>query len=386
MLIDFSVRNFGPFRDTAVLSMQGTALVDSTDNLMDVNCVKGGVLTSAMVFGANASGKSYLVKALRALRSTVSQAYEEGFDYGWYEPFRLDRQCLSEPVDLGIRMVVDGIRYDYSVSYGYDTVVSESLRYYPKGRPRTVFERTGPEEYGPQAKKGIVKLTSPSSTYLAVAAKYNDDVCNTFRNALLKGIIIPEPDLRSLYTGSLDLVARDDGTDVLMADALRAADLGVASIEYDEDDIDGEVYLKHDFPGCDDDLALFPMSIESNGTMYMFGLAGYMVEALRRGATLVVDEFGSYLHPALTRWAVGRFATERNPNGAQLIVNTHDVNLMKDADGLRRDQVWFVNRDRSTGASSLYSLSDYKGVRQNSDILSAYMFGRFDAVPEPSDG
>lgn len=96
---------------------------------------------------------------------------------------------------------------------------------------------------------------------------------------------------------------------------------------------------------------------------------------------MVIDEFGSNLHPLISRWVVGQFSNGLNPNHAQLIVNTHDIGLM-DIDGpLRRDQVRFANKDRVSGASDLYSLSDFRDVRKIKSIGKAYLAGRFDAVP-----
>ena len=412
MIIDFTVRNFGPFKDAVTFSMQGTALSDSPAYLVDVEGVKGGVLTSAIVLGANASGKSYLLKALSALKGMVYDAYEEGYRYKWYEPFRLDKECSESPVDLSIRMVIDGIRYDYSVSYLSDRVVSECLKYYPLGKPRTVFNRTGPKEYTGRIKKRVASMTSISSTYLTVAAKYNDDICNEFRNAVRFGVITLGPNIDSLVDRSLRYTLRNEEAHDLFVEALGAADLGIVDFTHTEEDVEIEkmrgkippdlyntvaektdtlvkwnILLRHYFPAYDpdDDRLLFPMEIESMGTRALFGLMGPLMDALSNGCTLVIDEFGTHLHPLITRWIMKRFTVENNPEHAQLIVNTHDVGLLDGVEDLRRDQVWFVNKSRTTGSSELYSLSDYKGIRQNTDILVAYLFGRFDAVPEPSD-
>lgn len=412
MIIDFTVRNFGPFKDAVTLSMQGTALADSTANVVDVDGIKGGLLTSAIILGANASGKSYLLKAISAMKAMVYEAYEEGYEYRWYEPFRLDEEFSRSSVDLSIRMIIEGVRYDYSVSYISDRVVSESLKYYPVGKPRTVFKRTGPDEYTGKVKKRIASMTSISSTYLAVAAKYNDDICNKFRHALLHGVIALDSDIDSLVNRSLRYTLRNEGSHDQLVEALGAADMGIVDFTHTEEDVDLEnirrklppdlydtvsektdklkkrnILLRHYFPAYDpdDDRLLFPMEIESMGTRSLFGLMGPLMDALNNGCTLVIDEFGTHLHPLITRWIMQRFTVDRNPEHAQLIVNTHDVGLLESVDELRRDQVWFVNKSRTTGASELYSLSDYKGIRQSTDILAAYLFGRFDAVPEPSD-
>ena len=108
---------------------------------------------------------------------------------------------------------------------------------------------------------------------------------------------------------------------------------------------------------------------------------GPISSALKNGGTVIVDEFGSDLHPLLTRWLVGLFNTEANTEGAQLIVNTHDISLLDIRELFRRDQIWFTSKNRDNGESILYCLAQIKGVRKKSDIRDDYLMGRFSAVP-----
>lgn len=101
---------------------------------------------------------------------------------------------------------------------------------------------------------------------------------------------------------------------------------------------------------------------------------------------VLFDEFGSSLHTAISRWIIGQFSAPSNPNGAQLLINTHDLMLMDTEMLFRRDQIYFTNKDRGTGAAELYSLSDFKGVRKDLDVLKSYLSGRFDAIPEIDRG
>ena len=144
-----------------------------------------------------------------------------------------------------------------------------------------------------------------------------------------------------------------------------------------------EIYLRHDHitDGVDEENAVFPIEIESSGTKAMFWMSGPLVDVLLNGGVLVVDEFGSDLHPLITRWIAGQFSNGSNPNHAQLIANTHEISLMDTDELVRRDQIWFVNKDRKYGNSDLYSLSDFKDVRKIKSIDKAYLAGRFDAIP-----
>ena len=106
-----------------------------------------------------------------------------------------------------------------------------------------------------------------------------------------------------------------------------------------------------------------------------------IADALKNGRAVVIDEFGSDLHPMLTRWIVNLFNGMENDAGAQLIVNTHDIGLM-DIDGfLRRDEIWFTDKNRRNGSSALFSLSDINGVKKRSNVRKDYLMGRFDGIP-----
>lgn len=405
MILDFTVENFGPFKGPVTMSMHATGMKGLESNIIETSQVKSGILSSAVVFGANAAGKTFLIKSLAALKKMVASAYRDGYQYRWYEPFRLSRDSLGSPVSLRIRLLISDVLYDYRVSYLASSVVEESLYHYPKGKRSRVFTREGNTYTG--SKKRVESMTSPSSTYLAVASDYNDSVCALVRRAILEDILIFD-DLETLIHQSCVFGSENPEVKRRMVDGLRTADLGIADYSFHEEEEDvsdmqrilppdffenlsknsdkvlvlKDMSMRHDFEGTDVDPSMlsFPLEIESAGTRSMFGLMGPLVDSLMNGKTIVIDELGAHLHPLITRWIVAQFSGDSNPSGAQLIANTHDLSLL-DMDLLRRDQIWFVNRDVRAGASELYSLSDFNGVRKNSDIRKAYLFGRFDAVP-----
>ncbi len=403
MILDFSVRNFGPFRDRVTLSMNATALRDDADNIFECEQVGGGLLTSALIFGANASGKSYLIKAMSALRYMLARPYSGGEAYAAYQPFRLSGSTVNAPVDLRIRVLINGVLYDYSISYNKDTVVSEALYHYPKGRRARVFIRTGPAEfeYGDNL---MISKTNPGSSYVVVASSFNDKVCDLFRREILSDIVILDGSLESLIQRSCEYTSGNDVAKGYAMQALKTADMGISDYhsverEITVSSIEGaslstlsmspekirvkDIFLKHDLAvdGVSEDNTVFPIDIESSGTKAMFGLMGPLVDVLMNGKVLVIDEFGSNLHPLISRWIVGQFSNPSNPNHAQLIVNTYDVGLMDTCGLIRRDQVWFVKKDQAGGNSELYSLADFKDVRKIKSIGKAYLAGRFDAIP-----
>ena len=403
MILDFSVRNFGPFRDRVTLSMCATALKDDPDTVFGCQSTKNGLVTSALIFGANASGKSYFVKALSALKFMLDRPYTDMDVFPSYQPFRLSGETANAPVELRIRLIIGDVLYDYRISYDRNSVVSESLHHYPNGRRARVFVRTGPDsfEYGD---KVAISKTNAASAYAAVASTLNDDVCNTFRSEVMRRIVILDGGPESLVQRSCDYISENDVAKRYAMQALRTADMEISDYHSVDREVPvsalggisassqgmmpgkvrvREIYLRHDHitDGVDEENAVFPLEIESSGTKAMFGMSGALVDVLLNGGVLVVDEFGSDLHPLITRWIAGQFSNGSNPNHAQLIANTHEISLMDTDELVRRDQIWFVNKDRKYGNSDLYSLSDFKDVRKIKSIDKAYLAGRFDAIP-----
>lgn len=394
MIVDFSVQNFGPFRDRVVLSMEPTTLSDDVPAITDTPALKGGILKAAAIFGANASGKTFLVDAIGCLKNIISHSRPEGEPVPGYIPYALSEDRSSEPVSMELRMIVDDVLFSYGISYCGDRIVSESLFHSPNGRRALIFRR-GDDSKGMD--KDIFAKVSASTTYLYMATEYNDSICTAVLREIRRISIIyqgREQDTR----GPLTLAQDNPEIKRMMLSALDAADLGIRDF-YGEERIVGsyipkynpggkeivrkvtDIRLIHEFQDEGIDDLAFPISMESNGTIEMFSIMGPISSALKYGGTVIIDEFGSDLHPLLTRWLVGLFNTEANTNGAQIIVNTHDISLMDIRELFRRDQIWFTSKDRRNGVATLYSLADVKGVKKESDIRDDYLMGRFSAIP-----
>lgn len=408
--MEFSVKNFGPFRDKVTLNMQATVAKERPENLIQSPLVDDGVLTSAAIFGANSSGKSYLFRALSSLQILIFDVYEGGFKYPWHEPFRLSTESLNNPTEFNIQLILDDGIYDYSISHGSDEITRETLYVHPvTGYKKRIFERDVSKNAVPGGNKDILKMTSRSSAYLTVGSKFNDAICNKVRKAILD-IIVLSSDCEKFMDLTYEMSKNDPEFKKSVLKALCAADLGITDLKGDRKSIDAaemerimppfllermkmaniteetELFLRHDFNEHDvsEDMLTFPLDIESNGTKQLLGMMGPISDALINGKTVLIDEFGSYLHPMLTRWVIEQFKTDKSKMGAQLIVNTHDLSLMDIRSLLRRDQIFFTDKDRINGSSSLYSLSDFKGIRKDTDALKAYLLGRFDAIPDVS--
>ena len=411
MLIEFSIKNFGPFKDKAVFSMESTALDGNEGNLLN-SPLKDPLLGAAVIFGANASGKSYVLKAMDVLQIMVRAPMNPNITYPWYQPFRASNETLSAPTELGIAFTVDDVRYDYSISFDKDHVVAESLYHSPKGRKGMVFSRKEQNfKFGRTAIRGLRSssmLTSPTSSFLSVAAQYNNETCLAAHKGIVNDIKIIGGNLSTMLNDVVEYINLNKGFKEHMMKALRIADLGICGISGtvktrnavelinqipqqviglmmatgNTEVAETSLFLEHDFKNSDVDKGMlnFPFQIESNGTMQLFCLMGPIVDALEHGYTVMIDEFGTFIHSDIAKWIIRQFRNAANPNKAQLIVNTQDQSLLS-LELLRRDQIWFTQKNIDTGASELYSLSDFNGVRADIDLQKSYSVDKFGAKP-----
>ena len=263
---------------------------------------------------------------------------------------------------MNIRFTADGVRYEYGISFDSERIVSEHLYSYPRGRVTRVFDRDGQtfsfRKRDEPSMRRMSDMTPRNTPFLTMAAQLNNQVC------------------QSVHLYLTDIVGESRRADADEIPGLPPQLKQLLESVPGSGIVSNRLEMRHDFPDADVDESLhyFPYSIESRGTLQMFSMMGPVIEALRDGGVVLFDEFGSSLHTAISRWIIGQFSAPSNPNGAQLLINTHDLML------------YFTNKDRGTGAAELYSLSDFKGVRKDLDVLKSYLSGRFDAIPEIDSG
>lgn len=412
MLVEFRVKNFRSLRDEQVLS-----LVASTDkSLLDTHALSTGVkaaphvLKSAVIYGANASGKSNLIKALQYMRGVVleSAALRPGQTYDRLQPFRLDAISNSQPTEFEVTFILDGVRYQYGFAMNPQRIMREQLLVYKSFKPQRWFERhfdseSGKDvyEFGPSL-KGAKNLwegaTRPNALFLSIAVQLNSDalhpVFNWFANRL--AIFNELTPLSPQF--SVQMLKQAEQRKAIR-DFLRAADISIADIEvttkqavvhsinFDlttgkrEETADTQAVDEVKFHHITEHgKAVFDLMDESSGTRNLLFLTGPILDILNKGLTLVVDELDTSLHTLLVQALVRLFhQPEMNTGGAQLIFTTHDTSLL-DAYGLfRRDQVWFVEKHPDQ-SSSLYPLLDFS-PRKNEALERGYLQGRYGALP-----
>ena len=412
MLVEFRIKNFRSLRDEQVLSM--VACSDKT--LLGTHALDTGLkaaphlLKSSVVYGANASGKSNLIKALQYMRGVVleSAALQPGQTFDRLHPFKLDATSGSQPTEFEVTFILAGVRYQYGFAMNTQRIVSEQLLVYKAFKPQRWFERhfdaeSGSDvyEFGPSL-KGAKNLwegaTRSNALFLSVAVQLNSGalrpVFDWFANRLV--IFNEQSPLSPQFSVQM---LKQEAQRKAICGFLRAADISIADIEVatkqamvhaihfdlatgkreesaSEQAMD-EVKFHHI---TEHGKAVFDLMDESSGTRNLLFLTGPILDILGKGQTLVVDELDTSLHTLLVQALVRLFhRPEVNTGGAQLIFTTHDTSLL-DAYGLfRRDQVWFVEK-RPDQSSSLYPLLDFS-PRKNEALERGYLQGRYGALP-----
>ena len=416
MILGFTIENYGPFKDPVIIDFTPTALKDSEENIIRSSDGKHEALCSLALFGPNASGKSRVLLALGVLSGMMCFPLPANVPIPFYLPFRLSPQTKGAPVRMSVRFVRNDVLYDYSLAFDSRSIVSESLHYSPKGERCKVFSRdrdgisTNTTPVGRRF-KGIADKVGPNSTAVSVGAQFNHDVCMKAVQEM-SNVFVLAGDMNRVINETVKMMDDDPEFKALLVEAMGVADLGISDIsgsvkKKDVLDMRGRVsdqvlglmmatgstsYSEMDLrmtqdvhvPGVTDADRSFPYILESNGTMRMLYIMGPVIWALRNGGIVAADEFGAFLDNDICRWVVQLFSGARNTRGAQLILNTHDQLLM-DTDGLfRRDQIYFVSKDRATHASSVTNLSDYS-IRKGFDPRKGFSQGKFGARPKILD-
>ena len=400
MILEFSVKNFLSFKEKVTFSMIANSNKELNDNYVEIGGNK--VLKSAAIYGANASGKSNLFKILTLvvlmLRSSNSVDINAKLPL---IPFKLDKGSVNKPSEFEIKFILDETRYVYGFIADKDKIYDEYLYYYPNGRETKIFDRTNINEYSYTQKdekilREIEAKNAQNKFFLATATNWNFDKTKAAYNFLTNGIGTCN-NLEILKNMAYKMYETNpDYLKDFAIDFLQKADFNIEDYQISQIDVPGEfltaipefitktlpdkpkayqVLFKH--KNSDNYLSI---DEESLGTQMIFAFIPFLADSLKNKKVLIIDELDKSLHPFLVQYIVEIFNdAEINKNGSQLIFNTHDTNLL-DLNILRRDQIWFTEKNSETGESDLYSLRDFS-VRKQENVEKGYMLGRYGAVP-----
>lgn len=422
MLLQFSVKNFKTFKEKATLSLVASGYDKDTresDNVHNDVQFNLRLLKSAVVYGANASGKSKLFEALMFMKRFVMNSSKESQigDEIEVEPFLLNSETENLPSEFEVVFVFKNVLYRYGFEADRKNVVSEWLYYKPNTKEIELFYRYGDkiDTHSRNFSKGntIIKegLLRNNSLLVSVSAQFNDAISMEVYD-WFKSLITISGLNESMFQSFTMIKTQDSVHKAKILSFLKAADLDIHDVELQKLDISKlpkempkelrdkfikevnenkkEFFLdvltahkKFDTNHKLIDTVNFSLNNnESSGTQKFFALTGPILDIIENGYTLVVDELDSKLHPNLVCKIVSLFnSMELNKKNAQLIFNTHDTNLL--SSGLfRRDQVWFTDKNKF-GEARLYSLADFKSdeVRKIESFEENYIRGKYGAVP-----
>lgn len=422
MIIEFSVGNFRSFKDRVTLSFvaANTKARDAYVNKNNTISVsdKLTLLTSLVIYGANASGKSNIVMALAFMSQLVLSSANESQagESLAVEPFKLSTETENEPSFFEVVFLLDDTQYRYGFEVTRNQVISEWLFSFQSAKEATLFTRENnaikPSSRFFKEGKGLEAKTRSNALFLSVVAQFNGEISQSILKWFRRvGFVSGLDDMLYRAFTIQQVIEGKHKSEIIQL--VKSLDLDISEIEGIKVDknqvniasnmpadlralflksIEGKdmltVRTKHPKLNADGEevgLVSFDMDQnESHGTQKAFYLAGPIIHTLAHGRVLVIDEMEARLHPLLTRELIKLFnSLETNPKRAQLIFTTHDTNLLNNK-MFRRDQIWFVEKD-GFSASHLYSLAEIKvesgKVRNDASFEDDYLKGRYGAIP-----
>jgi AAA15 family ATPase/GTPase len=378
MVLEIRLSNFFSIKEEIILDMRASNSSSQKNQDLHNNTFKNNdekILKSVAIYGANASGKSNIIKAIQFCCSMVlnSHLHNENTVFN-FSPFKFDDYSKKES-SFFIRFVINNIEYEYSFSLNRSEITTEELYYYPNGRRAKIFtrnEKAGKEKnkiysfsYAIPKPMDVAENTSRKTLYVSRASQLDREIPKSIFKFFDNSFVIGYPTLGDKEVESLYNQNRKN-----LLKSLSIADSDIVDINLKE----GLSFQT--FHRVNKNVPLDLISEESKGTQVLFFLMLAVIDIVKNNKILLIDEIENSLHSKIVEYIIELFHIS---NSAQIIFTTHNTNLLN-LNKLRKDQIYFVNK-KEDGSSDLYSLFDYKDFRDNMDLEKAYLQGRFDAVP-----
>ncbi len=420
---EFSFGNFKSFKDIQTLNLSSAKIKSKYSEIDENNVIQGSnndqisFLKSKAIYGANASGKSNIIKALVSFIRIVRTSVKDEKVLNYIDSFRLSTETEDEPSFFQIIFWHKNIKYRYGFEADDENIYAEWLYAKPNDRELPYFIRDNQEiieldktNYS-EGNKLMSLLDEDSeendifrnnSLFLSTLATFGfGKLSKQLIQSFASIFIISGLGHQGMYKYAGDAIGNENKKKYIL-DFLKYGDIGIEdvnAIEISSDDLpeDADEEIKRDFDkkkkrkllistrkkynenleSNDNESFSFGMH-ESEGTQKLFELSPFIYEALKENRPIIIDEFDARFHPLLTKKILELFNSKEN-TGSQLIFTTHDTNLLS-SDLLRRDQIEFVEKDKY-GASHLYSLVQFKGIRNTASFEKDYIQGKYGAIP-----
>lgn len=427
MLIEFKFSNYRSFRGEGCLSLEATGLRTKKRSL--IPCKPADLLPAVAIFGKNGGGKSNVIRAFWLGAQFVRNAQRTQHENAPVpvQPFMLDDGSTEKPASFEYTYIRDGVKYIYGFSATRESILREYLYHAPKGQKALVFSREGQNftfrDNGMKKLRELIReAVDHNQLYFSVACTMNEPVCKAAMGWFREDLFFS----RDYADIPEQLIEYSEDPNMLKAITRYAvqADIGVEDIKFEvkskelgENDLPlsgmpeelqnaltqfmkalsespnvSETKLKmgqmratslHRGLNRQGESCLYPLSLaeESDGTKKLMALAPAVEQALERGGVFLVDELESRMHPILAAFLVSKFQSpDTNTHHAQIIFTTHNLDLL-DEELLRKDQIYFVDKDRESGASSLYSISEFS-TPTTENLRKGYLLGKYGAIPD----
>ncbi len=401
MLIEFSCSNYKSIKDKISFSM--IAGKDTTNEEQLLNFDKYRVLRSAVVYGANGSGKSNFIEAVLFMKNLVLKSITHQPGQGVLQiPHK--KLGIEKDSSYSIQFVKDNVRYAFGFTINKMRITDEYLYYFPKGRQVIIYERTI-DDYIPGDRfknkfDSCKDVFKPNRLFLSCAANFSkvqeiETAFLFFRDDLVvyRGLGMDDWLNYSLITMEQNSVAKKD-----VIGFLQRLGTGIKDIEikHSKKKIDSAAIL----PFFSEDLKAALMSNladvfdtkivyeqfsvelehESTGIKKLLEFLCPLVDILINGKVLVCDEMEAYFHESIVYGFVKLFKRTDSNYHSQMIFTTHDTSIL-DLSLFRRDQIWFTELTKTERATDLYSLAEIKNVRKDENVGKGYISGKYGAIP-----
>ncbi len=426
MILELKIKNFLSFKDEVTFSFEATK-DKSFEDYQVVEVTEGvRILRLAIVYGANASGKSNLINAFDFLNGFWLNIPDNKDQNTGTIPFILDNDTPDLPSEFSLIFYINGTKYLYKLELDRNKVCSEQLYFYPGTQPAKLFDRklegnvseiafnTEKVKISDLAKHEITLKCLPNMSVLAAYNQVNTSVpeIDLMIEWIKNQIKRPITPTSSLIAFAESQITKSDSNKKAILNYLNRADFNITNISTEEIDekipdefinilinslessdkeeserIKKEKTIKitqtsfeHQILNNKGDSEKYKMSsnLQSRGTMRTFGLSSAIKNTVDRNAFLAIDEIESSLHPKLVEFIIEDFF--KQPGQSQLLLTTHYDGLLALDDLLRKDSIWFTSK-KENGSTDLYSLTEFKGLNRISSLMKAYQTGRFGAIP-----
>lgn len=394
MLAQFRVGNYLSFRHNPLFYMRACKDKEHPEAVAELGA-NGRLLKACVVIGANASGKSNFMNAMRFMVDYVLNSHLKQLNQvTGRTAFKFCPETLGMPSTFELVFIQGRVKYEYGFALNDTEVTDEYLYHYPHGRKALIFERSHINKYrfttDVDLQSSLKDRNTANKLYLSTAANWNYEKVIPIFKWFSSWKFIDQSIFGQASEESAEKL-RDGEYRNKISKMMKAVDSSISSLQLTEGrtgfgralDVYDHIEVVHHVVAEDgkENVYTLNMAEESRGTRAYFDLIGLVYNTLDTGGILIADDMDAHFHPLLTRQIVALFNSDQhNPRNAQLIFTTKNTNLL-DLSLLRRDQVWFSEKWDPESLTDVYPLIEYS-VRKDMSLEKCYLQGRFGGVPQ----